>query len=146
MQLADAVLWFVEMKRNDVNYYVTSLAIPGILSLQILHNILIRNKVTNIYIIILTILTCIYMFKRFNGYSKNLCKNEFTSPIWGSKELKLWELILFMALIFYPYWYQLVLSLFIIIPIIHIFVGGAYGSLWCAVSNIVAFYYLYTYS
>ena len=146
MQLTDAILWFVDMKKNNINYYITSIAIPIILSLQILYNVLVINKCTNIYIIILAVLLCLYMFKRFNGYSKNLCKNKFASPVWGSKELKLWELMIFMIFIFYPYLQSVVIALFILIPIIHVVAGGAYGSLWCTVSNAIAFYYLYTYS
>jgi len=45
----------------------------------------------------------------------------------------------------YPRWNVILTVLFVIIPLIHLIAGGAYGSLWCAVSNILAFYYLYKY-
>src|SRR6056300_119314 len=44
MQLADAILWFIKMKKNTINYIVTSLFIPLILSAQILFNLYFRNK------------------------------------------------------------------------------------------------------
>ena len=86
----------------------------------------------------------IYVFYRFNGFSESLCNNKFSSPIWGSKELMLWEFILFSILIIYPNWWFISINL-LLFPAISIVAGGGYGSLWCAVANLLAFYYLYKY-
>ena len=114
--------------------------IPMILSFQILYNVLVRNN-SNRLIIVFSIASCIYLFYRFNGYSKSVCGNKFSSPIWGSNELKLWELILFALIIFYPRWLTLA-SILVIFPLIY-WIGGGYGSLWCAISTLTAFYILY---
>jgi len=82
------------------------------------------------------------MFYRFNGYSVSLCNNKLSSPIWGSNEIKLWELVLMSFLIFYPDYYMWFATLFLFL-LIKILVGGGYGTLWCAITNLVAFYYLY---
>jgi len=145
MQIADAILWYIGMKKNNINYIVTSVLIPTILSLQILYNVFIVNNNGNPFITLLTVCSCIYLFIRFNGYSKSLCDNKLSSPIWGSNELKLWEICLFAAFIFWPNISKFVAVMFIIIPLIHIFVGGSYGSLWCAISTGLAFKYLYEY-
>jgi len=145
IQIVDAVLWYIKMKKNRINYIVTSFILPGILSLQALYNVFIRNDNKNDFISIMTIIGCVYLFYRFNGYSKTLCNNYFASPVWGSNEIKLWEFILFAIFIFYPDWKMLLSITVIGIVVIHIFAGGAYGSLWCAVANMIAFYYLYKY-
>ena len=145
IQLADAILWYIKMKKNEVNYYVTSYMIPTILSMQILYNVFIRNDSKNVYINSIAIMICIYLFIRFNGYSSSLCKNDFSSPIWASKEIKLHELLIFMLFILYPNLKKISLTLFIIFPLVHILAGGAYGSLWCSIANYVAFDYLYRY-
>src|SRR6056300_1584924 len=44
MQLADAILWFIKMKKNNINYIVLSVFVPLILSFQILFNLFYRNK------------------------------------------------------------------------------------------------------
>jgi hypothetical protein len=120
MQLTDAILWFIKMKKNIINYIVTSLFIPLILSAQILFNLY---------------------------YSTSICDNYLTSPIWASNEIKFWEFLMFALLIFYPKLDNLFLLsvIFIFFPLLYIFMDGAYGSLWCAVANIVAFKYLLTY-
>lgn len=147
MQLADAILWFIKMKKNIINYIVTSLFIPLILSAQILFNLYYRNKGKYIPLNILGIFAIIYIFFKFNGYSTSVCDNYVSSPIWGSNEIKFWELLMFSLIIFYPCFDNLfILSvLFIFFPLLYIFMDGAYGSLWCAIANIVAFKYLLTY-
>lgn len=145
MQIVDAILWLIKMKKNKLNYVVTSFLLPAILSLQIVYNVFIRNKNKNKIISIITIIGCIYLFYRFNGYTNLLCNNYFASPVWGSNEIKLWEFMLFAIIVFYPNWKMLLIVLAILFPLIHIFAGGAYGSLWCLIANIIAFYYLYKY-
>ena len=145
MQIVDAILWYIKMKKNNINYLVTSFLLPFLLSLQLYYNVFIRNKNTNKFIKLLTILGCVYLFYRFNGYSISLCDNKLSSPIWGTNEIKIWEFILFAIFILYPNWRLISLVLFIILPLIHIFVGGSHGSMWCAIANIIAIYYLYKY-
>jgi hypothetical protein len=101
MQLADAILWFIKMKKNIINYIVTSLFIPLILSSQILFNLYYRNKVNYLPLNILGIFGIIYIFFRFNGYSTSICDNYLTSPIWASNEIKFWEFLMFALLIFF---------------------------------------------
>ncbi len=145
VQIADAILWYIKMKKNNINYIVTSFLIPTLLSLQIFYNIFIQNQNNNLYITMVAIIISIYLFYRFNGYSTSLCNNNLSSPIWGSNEIKLWEFIVFAVLILYPNW-NLVMGIgLILFPLIHIFAGGAYGSLWCAISIFTIFYYLYKY-
>ena len=145
MQLADAILWSSKFKKNSLNYWTTSLLIPFILSLQVLYNLVYRNNYNNIFTYTLVILTCIYLFVRFNGYTNQLCHNRFASPVWGSNEIKFWEIMMFMLLIMYPNIKGAFYTFITLIPLIHIIAGGAYGSLWCAVSNVLAFYFLYKY-
>lgn len=144
MQLVDAILWYNNMKHNNINYYTTSFIIPIILSLQIIYNIFIINKYNNYLIITIVISTIIYMFKRFNGYSSSLQNNILSSPIWASNEIKLWELFLFLFLSIYPSYIKIFNSLLIFI-FIKFFIGGAYGTLWCSIVNLSSFYYLYNY-
>lgn len=144
VQLVDAILWYIKMKKNYINYITTSFLLPTILSLQVLYNVFIRNENTNLFITIFTIILCISIFVKFNGYSTALCNKNFSSPIWGSNEINVWEYIIFAVFIFYPYTIH-ILSNIAIFPIIYILVGGSYGSLWCAAANLFAFYYLYKY-
>ena len=145
MQASDAILWYTGMKKNNINYLTTSVLIPLILSLQVLYNVFIINKNKNKLISIFTVLYILYIFYRFQGYSRPLCNNRLSSPIWASKELELWELIIFATLIMYPNWNYLAFTVFAVFPLIFIISGGGYGSLWCALSNIVAVYCLYKY-
>ena len=144
IQLADAILWYNGMKKNNINYITTSFIIPLILSLQVLYNVYIRNNNKNPFLTLTVILSIIYMFYRFNGYSVSLCNNKLSSPVWGSNELKIWELFPIVILILYPDNMR-ILQVFILLVLIKIFIGGAYGSLWCAIANIISLYYLYKY-
>ena len=146
IQLADAILWYNGMKKNNINYITTSFIIPLILSLQILYNVYIRNNNKNIFLTLIVILVILCIFLRFNGYSDSLCNNKLSSPVWGSKELRVWELVLFSILILYPINHQAKDRIIILLSgLIAIMVGGAYGSLWCAIANIISLYYLYKY-
>lgn len=153
MQLSDAILWYTGMKKNTINYLTTSVLIPLILSLQVLYNVYVRNRKKNKeknknkdnLIAVFTGLIVLYLFYRFHGYSRPLCSNKLSSPVWASNELKLWELIAFATIIMYPYWKLIAYTVFIVIPLIFILSGGGYGSLWCAIANLLAIYYLYKY-
>tara|TARA_B100000989_G_scaffold253640_1_gene202122 strand:- start:517 stop:1083 length:567 start_codon:yes stop_codon:yes gene_type:complete len=143
MQASDAILWYTGVKKNIVNYLTTSALIPIILSLQVLYNVFIMNKNKNKFITAFTVFLIGYLFFRFNGYSRPLCNNKLASPIWASKELQLWELVLFATIVLYPNWKVLAFTVFLVFPSIFLLSGGGYGSLWCALANIVTIYYLY---
>ena len=138
IQLADAILWFINMKKNNINYYVTSYLIPFILSLQIIYNIYFINNINNLIINFVVICLIIYMFYRFNGYSISLCNNKLSSPIWGSNEIKFWEFLVFSILILYPNVTNIALTMGVLYPILYLYVGGAYGSLWCAIATLLS--------
>lgn len=144
MQFADAILWYIKMKKNNINYFITSFIIPVILSLQVLFNVYYRNNNTNIFIHIATIIGILYLFIKFNGYSISSCKNKLSSPIWGSDEISFLEIMIFSLFIFYPNYSNLI-GVALMILFIKIFFGVAYGSLWCALANIIAIKYLLTY-
>ena len=145
MQLFDAILWYIKMKKNTINYVITSFFIPLVLCAQIYYNILIINNLKNRLTIIFLIIITIYIFIKFNGYSVSLCNNKLASPIWGNNEIKLWEFLVYSCIILYPDLNRIFLTNVILLPIIHLYAGGAYGSLWCTVANISAIYYLITY-
>jgi len=146
MQLADAILWFIKMKKNIINYIVTSLFIPLILAAQILFNLYYRNKGKYLPLNILGICIIVYLFFKFNGYSTSICDNYLSSPIWGSNEIKFWEILIFGLLIFYPSMDVIILlTVLVFFPLMYFFMDGAYGSLWCTLANIMAFKYLLTY-
>lgn len=145
IQVLDAILWYIKMKKNTVNYVVTSFFLPLFLCTQVYYNILVRNNLKDPLIIFGLIIGTIYIFIKFNGYSVSLCNNKLASPIWGNNEINIWEFVLFSILIFYPDWNWILMINVILIPIIHFFIGGAYGSLWCAIANLIAFKYLIKY-
>ena len=142
MQLADALLWYSKFKRNNLNYYVTSVVIPTILCIQILYNLFVICEGKYTYLNYIAIVGCVYIFIRFNGYSKSLCNNKLSSPIWASNEIELWELLFFAFMIFIPVWTNFYIYILVLLSI-YIFVGGAFGSLWCAIANLSALYFLY---
>ena len=145
MQLADSILWYNNMRRNNINYYVTSFMIPFILSLQVYYNLFIYNNIKNIYAKVFFIIVTLYIFYRFNGYSSSICDNKLSSPIWGSNEIKLWEILIFIGLVFYPTCGLGCITSLIFVFIAYMFLNGAYGSLWCAFANLIAVYYLLTF-
>ncbi len=146
MQFADAILWYIRMKKNNINHIITSYIIPLILSLLILYNVYIRNKTNNKVIHFLALISIIYLFNKFHGYSISSSSNKLASPIWGSSEIRPWEMILFL-LIMYSNLKLNLLNIFNIalFLIIYVTFTGGFGSLWCSlvVSNII--YYLYKY-
>jgi hypothetical protein len=145
IQLVDAVLWYIGMKKNRVNYYVTSIFVPLILSMQIIYNLYFRNRYNNIILNVVVAFVVVSMFMKFNGYSVSLCEGRFSSPIWGGNEISYWQMVIFCVLIFYPDWNIILFSALILFPLIRIISKGGYGSLWCAIANIVAVKYLLTY-
>ena len=144
IQFADALLWYSGMKHNKLNYYTTSILIPLILSLQVLFNIFIINKSENPIIIVITILYISYLFYRFNGYSKPLCSNNLSSPVWSNKDILVIEAIFFAILIFYPNINNIILSV-VVILLIKLLINGAIGSWWCFISVFASIYYYITF-
>ena len=151
MQLSDTILWYINMEENYINYIVTSYIIPLILSLQILYNIFIINKNTNIFIKLITILMCIIIFSWYNNTYTIKSKNPFSSPKWGGKSSSFFVILLFLILAFYgrvdsESGWIIPTSLCIITYLYSYRKGGGFGSLWCSVSNLLALFYLYKYS
>jgi hypothetical protein len=146
MQLADAILWYNNMKMNNINYYVSSIFIPLILSLQIIYNIYIRNDGKYVILNIIAPIICVLIFMKFNGYTTtSICKNKFSSPVWASNEIKLYEMVLFAIFVIYPNWIYLFIACFILFPFLYFFINSSYGSLWCFIANFLSLYYLITF-
>jgi hypothetical protein len=145
IQLVDAILWYNKNKINKLNYYLTSIVIPIILFAQVSYNILIINKIRNIFILTFLCLGCLYLFMKFNGYTNILCNNKFNSLIWANNEIKLWELILFGVLVSYPNYYLVLFVIIFLIILVKSNIISGYGSFWCAIANIYAFYLLFNF-
>lgn len=141
IQFADSLLWLSDMKKNNLNYYTTSILIPFLLSLQVYYCVFLFNNMNHYLLYIGIIFTTIYLFRRFNGYSRPLCTNNLSSPVWGGKELYLIEVIIFAALITAPNTLCFIASLLVILFIKFAF-KGAIGSLWCLIS---VYMWLYAY-
>lgn len=150
MQFSDAILWYIDMKQNNINYAVTSFVIPFLLALQIIYNVYyrqtccflsskhtIRNNFDNIGLDIIVFIGIAYMFYRFNGYSKSICSNKLSSPIWGSTEIKLWEILCFLIAIAMPDIYIILVGFFLLY-FLKMNINGGIGSMWCAIANILA--------
>ena len=106
IQFADAILWFIDVKRNNINYITTSFIIPSILAAQILFNIYYVNKYknTNIILNIIIILVIIYSFYTFNGYTvKENHPIYGCNLVWANRKLKFFEAVIFMMLFFVPF-------------------------------------------
>ena len=144
MQFADSLLWLSDMKKNNLNYYTTSIFIPFLLSLQVYYCVFILNNMNHYLLYIGMICLTIYLFIRFNGYSRPFCTNNLSSPVWANKELYLIEVIIFAALVNYPIainYFPFFSSVLAILFIKYIF-KGAIGSLWCLIS---VYMWLYAY-
>ncbi len=147
MQIPDAILWYNKMKKNRVNLYTTSYLIPFLLSLQLIYNNFIRlesNETLDTIVRLMTLYTVYNMFIRYRGYSTASCDIYFSSPVWGGKELEWYILFIFGLLISYPDISRgfIVLTALLISQLI---TNSGYGSMWCAIANSVAVYYLYKY-
>ena len=141
MQFADSLLWLSDMKKNNLNYYTTSILIPFLLFLQVYYCVFIFNNMNHYLLYIGMICLTIYLFVRFNGYSRPFCTNNLSSPLWANKELYLIEVIIFAALVTYPNTLCFITAVLVILFIKYIF-KGAIGSLWCLIS---VYMWLYAY-
>ena len=101
MQFIDAILWYIKMEKNWVNFILTSFFIPLILIAQAVYNIYYRNNISHPLIDIVFIAGIIYLFRKFHGYSSSMECNRLSSPVWGSNELSIWEIMLYATFIFY---------------------------------------------
>ena len=147
IQIPDAILWYNKMKKNNINLYTSSYLIPFLLSLQMIYNNFIRletNEPLDIVIKLITIYAVYFLFIRYRGYSTNKCDNYFNSPVWSGKETELYILICFGLLITYPHYERAMIG-FISLFILQLITKTGYGSMWCAISNSIAVYYLYNY-
>ena len=147
MQIPDAILWYNKMKKNKINLYTTSYLIPFLLSLQLVYNNFIRlesYETLDIIVRLMTLYSIYYNFIRYKGYSVASCDSYFSSPIWGGKEIEFHTILWFSFLIFYPHYDRAIVGLLSLIVLQFITKSG-YGSMWCAIANSVAVYYLYKY-
>jgi len=132
MQFADAILWKSGMKKNSINFVVTSYIIPTLLCALVVYNLFVKNKLYNNPVAWAAIIGLIvWFFNFFRGYSHGLCGNRFSSPVWGGKEIPLWALLTFAILALYPAPTTLEVGILVLVPIIS---TGAWGSMWCALA------------
>ena len=147
MQIPDAILWYNKMKKNKINLYTTSYLIPFLLSLQVIYNNFIRletYETLDIIVRLMTLYSIYYNFIRYKGYSVYSCDSYFSSPIWGGKEVDLYTLLGFGILLTYPHYDRAIVGLLSLI-ILQFITNSGYVSMWCAIANSVAVYYLYKY-
>ena len=151
IQFLDSILWAINLKKNKINFLITSYIIPFVLSLQIVYNLFVINRIRNPFVILFVFIYIIGSFIGFNGYSVK-SKNMFESPIWGGTEIAIINMLLFFAMITYgrigfkgEKLHTLIIGL-VSFALPYILFDGGYGSIWCSLANILAFYYLYSYS
>ena len=147
MQIPDAILWYNKMKKNKINLYTTSYLIPFLLSLQLIYNNFIRlesNETLDTIVRLMTLYAIYYNFIRYRGYSVYSCDSYFSSPMWGGNEASFVTLFAFGFLISYPHYDRAIVGLLSLI-FLQFITNSGYGSMWCAIANSVAVYYLYKY-
>jgi hypothetical protein len=147
MQIPDAILWYNKMKKNKINLYTTSYFIPFLLSLQLVYNNFIRletYETLDTIVRLMTLYAVYRMFIRYRGYSIASCDSYFSSPMWSGKELEFYILLIFGFLISYPHYDRALIGLLSLI-VLQLITKSGYGSMWCAIANSVAVYYLYKY-
>jgi hypothetical protein len=130
MQFVDAILWFTKMKKDWVNFLVTSFVIPIILIMQVVYNIYFISETDNRLLDAIIIIGSMYIFYRFHGYSQPMCSNKLSSPIWANNDVHVLEALIFAMFITFPSWKAfLIVSLFVFA--VKYYVKGAIGSWWC---------------
>lgn len=141
MQFADAILWKSGMKKNSINFMVTSYLIPAILCAQVAYNLFVKNGLHNNPLAwAATIGLVVWFFNFFHGYSHGLCGSKFASPVWGGQEIPIWALLTFAALALYPGPTTMqagTLGLTLLLA-----PKKARGSMWCAVACASSMKYL----
>ena len=150
MQIVDAILWKNKMKKNSINYYLTSYIIPLILSAQIIYSIFFINDNAPLLIQIIAIIGVFKLFREFNSTYTIPSNNIFNSPLWGGVHMSKLSMILFFILIFYG---RIGLSGHKLINLLgggfslllSFLISGGTGSLWCSFANILSIIYLVWY-
>lgn len=150
MQLVDAILWFINMKKNNINFFISSYIIPSILLLQIVYNLLFINNIYNIYSYLIILISAIIFYTTYRGYTIH-SNNMFKSPLWGGKENTFIGMLIFFIIIFYGrigFYGEKLDNLIIglVSLLFSFYFNGGYGSMWCYFANIASIYYLYEYN
>jgi hypothetical protein len=131
MQFIDAIIWYIDVKKNNINYILTSLFIPIILILQLFVKLCIIDGVNNYYVYTFLFLTSIYLFYKFNGYTIKTNCNNGCNLLWGGTEVYRPELLLFAILLFNNY-----TSVKYVILTCVLFFFNPNGSIWCSLACI----------
>lgn len=150
MQFFDAILWKIKFAETSLNYWVSSVAIPALLGLQLLFNaytlhVSDQRRVSSSMVIGLyaaAVLMTLYIKLRLEGYSIASC-NAFGSPVWTGHEITMPEMGLFILILLFPRWKVACLTILLVILLRYAFPGGGYGSLWCALSILYALRVVY---
>lgn len=155
IQFADAILWLIKMKKNTINFVITTFIIPFILFLQIFYNLYVINGIKSmllipVYIYCLTGTFFKYIFddSRY-GYSR-ASSNMFSSPIWGWHTKPLSTIIFLFLITYGRIGYSgeklhFTIGAFLTLLISFLFMKNGQDSIWCAIANVLAIYYLYNY-
>jgi len=148
IQAIDAILWYINMKKNNINLFLSVFVIPTLLLLQVIYNLYIINNITNpiIYLCI------IYVYLDYiigSDYTVKSC-NSFNSPKWGNVDISMITIIIFFILVTYgrigfegeKLAFLIILSISLLISI---YIGGNISSVWCSLANVLGLYYLFKY-
>ena len=95
VQIPDAILWKIKLKKNNINYIITSYIIPILLSLQILYNVFYINNESSKFIHLISICFIIYLFIKLNGYSTQLCNGK-NNTLYGHQTSLNYEELIFV--------------------------------------------------
>ena len=145
MQFADAILWYIDLRKNMVNLITTRFLIPFLLSMQMIYaNYFYFENVSNIKLVFVWLYVIYFFFIKFDNYSikSTKCEQQKCSPVWGGNEITMTEMFVFF---FLTYFTGFNISSMIFIPVIlfiYWYFDFGYGSHWCAISNLIAFKYL----
>ncbi len=134
MQFADAILWYINMAKTPLNYFVSRYVIPTLLVAQLIFNLAVVNKIRPMIYLPVVLFFIISCMNKFTGYSTASC-SKWGSPIWGGEganEITPLFLTLFYLGVCYPY------TTYNLIPLLAVpfITTGGYGSMWCAVACI----------
>ena len=149
MQLVDAILWYIGMKKNYLNFFLSSYVIPLILTLQIFYSMIVINKLNDWKGWLVVMLWAISLFSSYRGYTQP-SENCFSSPNWGGTKQNPWYLVIFFFFIFYgrigltgSKFYNLLFG--ILTLSLTFMIGDGFGSIWCSLANVAALCYLVQY-
>ena len=145
MQFADAILWYIDMKKNKINLFTTRFLIPLLLSMQLLYaNYFYFEKVHNIKLVFVWLYVFYLFFIKFDNYSikSPKCKQQNCSPVWGGSDMTLIEMVIFFFLTYFTGFNTSSMTIIPVILFIYWYFDFGYGSHWCAISNLIAFKYL----